>query len=118
MAAALQLVARLGFIAKCLLTLIRLKKRWVSVCSIGSALGFVVERFSFRISDGTWAVLLDFCDFPKSIQGNGGLESGLCQRHLSPNPSKFIIHHSTIGCYVSYNGNNDVFFLTSHPVVY
>jgi hypothetical protein len=57
MAAALQLVARLGFIAKFLLSLIRLKNRWVSVYSVGSALGYVLEEFSFRICDGAWAVL-------------------------------------------------------------
>jgi hypothetical protein len=60
MAAALQLVARLGFIAKFLLSLIRLKNGLVSVYSIGNALGFVLERFSFRISNGESAVLQSF----------------------------------------------------------
>ena len=95
------------------MTFIRLKKGWVSVYSIDNALGFVLERFSFRISDGAWAVLLGFYDFPESIHGNGGLESGLCHCHLPPNPSQFIINHSTIGRYISYNGNNGVFILRS-----
>lgn len=54
-----------------------------------------------------------FVVFPESIQGNGGLESALCHCRLPPNASLFIIHHSTIGRYVSYNGNSDVFLLPS-----
>jgi hypothetical protein len=92
MAVALQLVARLGFIAKFLLSLIRLENGWVSVYSIGNALGFVSERFSFRIFDGASAVLQSFCDFPESIQGNGGLESGLF--YLSITSQSFAIRCS------------------------
>lgn len=82
-------------------------------CSIGSALGFVVERFSFRISDGTWAVLLGFCDFRESIQGNGGLESGLCHRHL-PRNSLFTIVPSDV---TRLTTEITIFFDRSHPVV-
>jgi len=110
MAATFQLVARLGFIAKFLLSLIRLKNGFVSVYSIGNALGFVLEGFSFRISDGASAVLQGFCDFPESIQGNGGLEFGLCYCRLPPNPSHFVTPHSTIRHYMSYNGSSDVFY--------
>ena len=96
-----------------LLSLIRLKNRWINVYFSGIALGFVLERFSFRISDRASAVLQGFCDFPESIQGNGGLECGLCHFLLRPNPSQFVIHNSTIRHYMSYNGNSDVFILPS-----
>ena len=76
--------------------LIRLKNGSVSVYSVGSAVGFVLKRFSVRISDVAAAVLKGFCDFSESIQGNGGLEPGLRHCRLPPNPSQFIIHHSTI----------------------